>query len=144
MGSTLEIASLGPPSRPQAANAPQCRPGTTRWRNIAARLMLVSIAGCLRRALPASADDEIRIGNTMPYTGPASAYGVIGKTIAAYFDKVNAEGGINGRKINSSPMTTATIPQKTVELTRSWWRRTGFFWSSPVSAAPPARRSGLI
>jgi len=99
MGSTLEIASLRRTSRPQAANAPQCRPGTTRWRNIAARLMLVSIAGSFA-ALPASAaDDEIRIGNTMPYTGPASAYGVIGKTLSAYFDKVNAEGGVNGRRI---------------------------------------------
>ena len=47
-----------------------------------------------------AADDEIRIGNTMPYSGPASAYGTIGNTIAAVFNKVNAEGGIGGRKIN--------------------------------------------
>ena len=52
------------------------------------------------RAFAASSANEIRIGNTVPYTGPASAYGVIGKVLAAYFDKVNAEGGINGRKIN--------------------------------------------
>src|SRR5438105_11523801 len=45
-------------------------------------------------------DTEIKIGNIMPYSGPASAYGVIGKTEQAYFNKVNAEGGINGRKIN--------------------------------------------
>ncbi len=45
-------------------------------------------------------DTEIKIGNIMPYSGPASAYGVIGKTEAAYFNKINAEGGINGRKIN--------------------------------------------
>ena len=44
-------------------------------------------------------DTEIKIGNIMPYSGPASAYGVIGKTEAAYFKKINAEGGINGRKI---------------------------------------------
>ena len=44
-------------------------------------------------------DTEIKIGNIMPYSGPASAYGVIGKTEAAYFQKINAEGGINGRKI---------------------------------------------
>ena len=43
---------------------------------------------------------EIKIGNIMPYSGPASAYGVIGKTEAAYFKKINSEGGINGRKIN--------------------------------------------
>jgi branched-chain amino acid transport system substrate-binding protein len=44
-------------------------------------------------------DTEIKIGNIMPYSGPASAYGVIGKTEVAYFKKINAEGGINGRKI---------------------------------------------
>jgi branched-chain amino acid transport system substrate-binding protein len=44
-----------------------------------------------------ASDDEIKIGNIMPYSGPASAYGVIGKTEEAYFNKVNAEGGINGR-----------------------------------------------
>ena len=44
-------------------------------------------------------DTEIKIGNIMPYSGPASAYGVIGKTHEAYFRKVNAEGGINGRKV---------------------------------------------
>src|SRR5215831_14246040 len=43
-------------------------------------------------------DGEIKIGNIMPYSGPASAYGVIGRTEAAYFNKINAEGGINGRK----------------------------------------------
>jgi branched-chain amino acid transport system substrate-binding protein len=117
MGSTLEIASLGHPSRQQAANASQCRPGTTRWRNIAARLMLVSIAGAF--AAPASAaDDEIRIGNTMPYTGPASAYGVIGKTLSAYFDKVNAEGGVNGRRIKFISYDDAYSPPKTTELVR--------------------------
>src|SRR5579885_1302356 len=47
-----------------------------------------------------ASDTEIKIGNTNPYSGPASAYGLIGKTIEAYFKKVNAEGGINGRKIN--------------------------------------------
>ena len=54
----------------------------------------------------------------MPYSGPASAYGIIGKTIAAYFDKINAEGGINGRKINFISYDDAYNPQKTVELTQ--------------------------
>src|SRR5205085_8785397 len=45
-------------------------------------------------------DTEIKIGNIMPYSGPASAYVVIGKTEEAYFKKINAEDGINGRKIN--------------------------------------------
>ena len=47
-----------------------------------------------------ASDTEIKIGNIRPYSGPASAYGVIGKTEEAYFKKINAEGGINGRKIN--------------------------------------------
>ena len=48
---------------------------------------------------PGATDKEIKIGDIKPYSGPASAYGTIGKAIGAYFDKVNAEGGINGRKI---------------------------------------------
>lgn len=48
---------------------------------------------------PGASDTEIKIGNIMPYSGPASPYGVIGKTEEAYFNKINAEGGINGRKI---------------------------------------------
>jgi branched-chain amino acid transport system substrate-binding protein len=63
-------------------------------------------------------DTEIKIGNTNPYSGPASAYGVIGKTIAAYFNKINAEGGINGRKINFITYDDAYSPPKTVEQTR--------------------------
>jgi branched-chain amino acid transport system substrate-binding protein len=72
--------------------------------------------GCTSAAR--AADAEIRIGNTMPYSGPAAAYGVIGKTIAAYFRKVNAEGGVNGRKINFISYDDAYNPQKTVEATR--------------------------
>jgi branched-chain amino acid transport system substrate-binding protein len=63
-------------------------------------------------------DTEIKIGNIMPYSGPASAYGVIGKTEEAYFKKVNAEGGINGRKINFISYDDAYSPPKTVEQTR--------------------------
>jgi branched-chain amino acid transport system substrate-binding protein len=63
-------------------------------------------------------DTEIKIGNIMPYSGPASAYGVIGKTEEAYFRKVNAEGGINGRKINFISYDDAYSPPKTVEQAR--------------------------
>jgi branched-chain amino acid transport system substrate-binding protein len=63
-------------------------------------------------------DTEIRIGNIMPYSGPASAYGVIGKTEDAYFKKVNAEGGINGRKINFISYDDGYSPPKTVEQAR--------------------------
>src|SRR6202163_3266571 len=63
-------------------------------------------------------DTEIKIGNIMPYSGPASAYGVIGKTEEAYFKKINAAGGINGRKINFVSYDDAYSPPKTVEQAR--------------------------
>ena len=63
-------------------------------------------------------DTEIKIGNIMPYSGPASAYGVIGKAEQAYFNKVNAEGGINGRKINFISYDDAYSPPKAVEQVR--------------------------
>src|SRR3954469_3700037 len=65
-----------------------------------------------------ASDTEIKIGNIMPYSGPASAFGVIGKTEAAYFSKINAEGGINGRKINFISYDDAYSPPKTVEQAR--------------------------
>ena len=63
-------------------------------------------------------DSEIKIGNIMPYSGPASAYGVIGKTEEAYFKKINAEGGINGRKINFISYDDGYSPPKAVEQAR--------------------------
>jgi len=63
-------------------------------------------------------DTEIKIGNIMPYSGPASAYGVIGKTEAAYFKKINDAGGINGRKINFISYDDGYSPPKTVEQVR--------------------------
>ena len=65
-----------------------------------------------------ASDTEIKIGNIMPYSGPASAYGVIGKTEAAYFKKINDAGGINGRKINFITYDDAYSPPKTVEQAR--------------------------
>ena len=63
-------------------------------------------------------DTEIKIGNIMPYSGPASAYGVIGKTEEAYFKKINSEGGINGRKINFVSYDDGYSPPKAVEQAR--------------------------
>jgi ABC-type branched-subunit amino acid transport system substrate-binding protein len=63
-------------------------------------------------------DTEIKIGNIMPYSGPASAYGIIGRTEAAYFKKINDAGGINGRKINFISYDDAYSPPKTVEQAR--------------------------
>jgi len=63
-------------------------------------------------------DTEIKIGNIMPYSGPASAYGTIGKVEAAYFKKINEEGGINGRKINFVSVDDGYSPPKAVEMAR--------------------------
>ena len=65
-----------------------------------------------------ASDTEIKIGHTNPYSGPASAYGAIGKAINAYFDKVNAEGGVNGRKIKFVTQDDGYSPPKTVEVIR--------------------------
>src|ERR1700687_2005290 len=67
---------------------------------------------------PGATDTEIKIGNIMPYSGPLSAYATIGKTIDAYFKKVNEEGGINGRKINFISYDDGYNPAKTVEQAR--------------------------
>ena len=88
-------------------------------RNAATALMLAAMAAPAFAQGPAAAPgpNEIRIGNTMPYTGPASAYGVVGKVMAAYFDKVNAEGGIRGRKINFISYDDAYNPVSYTHLT---------------------------
>ena len=67
---------------------------------------------------PGANDKEIRIGNTNPYSGPASAYGTIGKAMGAYFKKVNDEGGVNGRKLNYITYDDGYSPPKTVEMVR--------------------------
>jgi branched-chain amino acid transport system substrate-binding protein len=67
---------------------------------------------------PGASDREIKIGNIMPYTGPASAYAEIGMTEGAYFRKINAEGGINGRKINFISYDDGYSPPKAVEQAR--------------------------
>jgi branched-chain amino acid transport system substrate-binding protein len=67
---------------------------------------------------PGASDKEIKIGHTNPYSGPASAFGTIGKAITAYFDKVNAEGGINGRMVKFMTLDDGYNPAKTVEQAR--------------------------
>ena len=67
---------------------------------------------------PGASDTEIKIGNIMPYSGPASAYGTIGKAEAAYFKKINDEGGVNGRKINFISVDDGYSPPKAVEMAR--------------------------
>ena len=67
---------------------------------------------------PGVTDTEIKLGNTNPYSGPASSYGTIGKTLKAFWAMVNAEGGINGRKINFVTMDDGYSPPKTKEQVR--------------------------
>ena len=67
---------------------------------------------------PGVSDTEIKIGSTMPYSGPASAYAAAGKSEAAYFAKINDQGGINGRKINFISRDDGYSPPKTVEVVR--------------------------
>src|SRR6059036_3933223 len=87
-------------------------------------LALIGALGPLLVAGPAAAQSpgvtptEVKIGNTNPYSGPASAYGTIGKALAAYFIKVNAEGGVNGRKIDFVTLDDGYSPPKTVEMVR--------------------------
>ena len=90
-------------------------------------LLAFIVFGILLRENPAAAekkyalgatDTEIKIGNIMPYSGPLSAYALNGRAEAAYFNKVNAEGGINGRKIKFISYDDAFSPSKTVEQAR--------------------------
>ena len=67
---------------------------------------------------PGAGDTEIKIGNTMPYSGPASSYGIIGKSEAAYFAMINEEDGIKGRKINFISRDDGYSPPKTVDQVR--------------------------
>jgi branched-chain amino acid transport system substrate-binding protein len=76
------------------------------------------IAFTLGGIATAGAAEDIRIGQTLPYSGPVSGFGLIGKTQEAFFEKVNAEGGINGRKIKFITLDDAYSPPKTVEQTR--------------------------
>jgi branched-chain amino acid transport system substrate-binding protein len=92
------------------------------WLTAAATLGIAVVATCpvaaQKKYDPGVSDSEIKVGNIMPYSGPASAYAEFGKTEAAYFRKVNAEGGVNGRKINFISYDDGYSPPKTVEQAR--------------------------
>jgi branched-chain amino acid transport system substrate-binding protein len=81
-------------------------------------LLATNPAAAEKKYDPGVTDSEIKIGNIMPYSGPLSAYALIGRTEAAFFNKINAEGGINGRKINFISYDDAFSPPKTVEQAR--------------------------
>jgi branched-chain amino acid transport system substrate-binding protein len=83
-----------------------------------ATMSIASTALAQKKYDPGADDKEIKVGAIHPYSGPASAYGTIGKAIGAYFDKVNAEGGVNGRKIKYVALDDGYNPAKTVEQAR--------------------------
>src|ERR1700731_2779041 len=86
---------------------------------LAACLVLATApASAQKKYDPGASDTEIKIGQTMPFSGPASAYATISKVEAAYFRMINDQGGINGRKINLIAYNDAINPSKTVEQTR--------------------------
>jgi branched-chain amino acid transport system substrate-binding protein len=121
MRAIIDVVWYALESRLPLAVAPGRWLRSVRRPDVATALIVAWMAGPMatERVFAASAgDNEIRIGNTMPYSGPASAYGTIGKVITAYFDKTNAEGGVNGRKIKFISYDDAYNPAKTVELTR--------------------------
>jgi branched-chain amino acid transport system substrate-binding protein len=107
----------------------------------------IALTGILAAA-PASAqkkydtgvtDTEIKVGNTMPYSGPASVYAIIGRTFSAYFRMINDQGGINGRKINFITYDDAYSPPKTVEQTRKLIESDEVFVDfAPLGTAPNA------
>jgi branched-chain amino acid transport system substrate-binding protein len=92
----------------------------------AMRALIASVALCViavpataqKKYDPGASDTEIKVGNIMPYSGPASAYGTIGKVQAAYFRMINETGGINGRKVNFISYDDGYSPPKTVEQAR--------------------------
>ncbi len=80
--------------------------------------VLASTAAAEKKYDPGATDTEIKVGHTNPYSGPASAYGTIGRTEAAYFKMINEQGGINGRKINFISLDDGYSPPRTVEQVR--------------------------
>ena len=93
------------------------------WVNHAAATLcavccLTAVAAAAPRYDPVASDTEMKIGQTMAYSGPASAYATIGRAEAPYFAKVSAEGGVNGRRIKLVSLDDGYGPPKTVEQPR--------------------------
>ena len=90
----------------------------TAFAAVVAGACLATTAYAQKNYGPGVTDTEIKIGNTMPYSGPASAYGAAGRTETSYYNRLNSKGGLNGRKINFLSYDDAYSPPKTVEQTR--------------------------
>src|SRR5271169_6658183 len=97
--------------------------------------LIESAAMAQKKYPPGVTDTEIKVGQTMPYSGPASAWGTVGRAELAYFKMINEQGGINGRKINLLSLDDALSPPKTVEQTRRLIEQEGvsiIFWKPGV------------
>jgi ABC-type branched-subunit amino acid transport system substrate-binding protein len=86
---------------------------------------------------PGASDTEIKVGQTMPYSGPASAYGTVGKAQAAYFRMINEQGGINGRKVNLLSYDDGYNPAKTVEQVRKLVESDEVLLTFQILGTPP-------
>ena len=86
---------------------------------------------------PGANDKEVKVGNMVPYSGPASAYGNIGKAISAYFKAINEAGGINGRQINFISLDDGYSPPKTVEMTRKLVEQERVLFIAAPLGTPP-------
>jgi ABC-type branched-subunit amino acid transport system substrate-binding protein len=88
------------------------------FRTVLLSALLAAAACSAQAADPGVTDSEIKLGQTMPYSGPASGYAITGRVEAAYYEMINAKGGVNGRKIKFISLDDAYSPSKTVEQTR--------------------------
>src|SRR4249919_2110347 len=91
-----------------------------RWCTLALVLLLAIALPVLaeKKYGPGVTDTEIKLGQTMPYSGPLSAFGTMGRAEAAYFEMINQKGGVNGRKITLLSLDDGYSPPKTIEQTR--------------------------
>lgn len=109
-----------------------------KWISLAAgaALSLASVAATAATYDTGASDTEIKIGNTMPYSGGASSSSVLGRTETAYFAKLNREGGINGRQINFISLDDAYSPPRTVEQTRRLVEQEGVLFIAASMGTP--------
>ena len=107
------------------------------WLVVAAATLASAPAWAQKKYDAGATDKEIKIGGISPYSGPASSYGTIGKAIGAYFAKVNAEGGINGRKLTWVSYDDGYNPAKTVEMARKLVEQDEVLFLFNVLGTPP-------
>ena len=103
----------------------------------AASLLLAFGAAAEKKYGPGVSDTEIKLGQSMPYSGPASAFGVVGRTEVAYFRMLNAQGGINGRKVELISLDNGFLPPKAVEASRKLVEELGVLAEAGTLGTPP-------